>query len=306
MDLITPSEIRALIRELRADIRSPEDKAAVDAFAALALAWDEAMRPAFEEAADALASAEEGASLAEILAPILADAETLFVVSALGSGFLAAVIGAIQGGGREMAAGLGITYGGPDRRTAVQIRRHETYWITRYGERILEPRIARIVEKAAKNGEGERGAAEALSEALGEEYDRSLRYWRLVSTAATSRAGTLGRIDVLEQAGRDGRLDAADDDRTSDVCKYLDGRTVPLSELLAWRENILSVSSPEDVVQRDPWWQDKDVESGGRLRQLVESFGGNVPRGAGLPGYHPHCRTILVAGPRAAARGSNG
>ena len=311
MDLATPAEIRVLVAEayaLAARTGRPEDAAAAQAFEALATVWDATMRTVFRGAADEILALGDDPTDEEVrrvvagaLLSVTAVAVTSFVTAALGP-FLAAVLQA-PAAGSEIAAALGVAYGGPDRRTEAWVRRHETYWVTRFGERILEPRIARIVERVAGEGGGERGTADALSDALGKEFEGSLRYWRLVATAATSRAGAFGRIDVLERAGRDGRLDGTDDERQSEVCDYLDGRVVPLVELVAWREAMFAAATPEEVLRVDPWWQDADVAPGGRLRRMVERARGDVPREAGPAGnFHPHCRTILVAGPRAEER----
>lgn len=303
IDLPTPAEIDALIADAvdAADAAegTPGHAEAVGealAFAALARAWDGALRPLLEGLAsgvfdfdgDGELSPEEVDAVRDAAVGLAAAASGAFSLFAL-SGFLSAVLGTTE----TAAAGLGLSVGGPDERVARFLQQHETYWVTRYGERFVEPRIAALLRGNALAAGGDRGAARALLASLGSEYEKGLGYWRLVAVAASHRAGSLGRVAALEATGRDGRLDATVDRRTTQVCRFLDNRRVPLASLVAWRDALLATSTPEATIAADPWWTDDKLA---QVQGIVQASGGEAPADRlGLPGFHPHCRTVLVA-----------
>lgn len=310
----TEADLEALIAEAYeeaaaadGDDGAAEAAAVADAFAALALPFDAALRPVLAAAArlnldpdrDGRIEASEGEALAAAAAAAGAVLAGRFVANALGP-YLAAVLQAQGGAGEEVLrpvpARLSARFGGPDPEGARWLERHESYWVTRYGERIAEPRIARLLRAQALAGPSDAKAAQALLEGLGAEYEKGLTYWKLVAVAGAHRAGTLARVDALIQAGVPGRYSTVRDDRRSKVCAFLAGRRVPLAALREYRTAMLTAATPAQAQAASMWWTEKTLPD---LRERVHRNGGNVPPEA-MPGNHGHCRSIIVADPSAA------
>jgi len=328
-DLPTESEVEALIAEAYAEAAAmqggsgyAEASVIADLLAVFLRAWDASLRPVLADLAtltldgdgDGVVTPAEAARLSDAAAVVVATISGGFVARAL-PGFLRYAVLAYTAAGtevqREVAAagarvgvqlGAGrpsgpVALGGPDRRTAAWIARHNTYWVTRYGERIVDPRIAGIVGREAMDrgvlfAGGTREQARRLRDALGAEYDRGVNYWRLVATAAANRSGSLGRVAALEAAGLGGKIDATRDARTTKVCTYLDGKKITLEDLRAWRDAVLAAPTAEAVIEADRWWADDQVPV---IRNLLSTNGGTIPPVVGPPGYHARCRSILVA-----------
>ena len=319
-DLPTPDELDALIAEAYADAPEgpgrAEGLAEAEAFEALARAWDTATRGLLASllrsaAAGGIDADDSGAvspdelrafaeRLVNTAAALLAAAAGTNVALALGP-FLAAILGAQTTAALEAVPDLDaaslLVLGGPDTRAARWLERHEAFWVTRYGERRLEPRIARLLAENAEAAGGDAGAARRLLAGLASEYERGLAYWRLVAVAAVHRSGTLGRVAALEAAGLDGIYDATVDGRTTEVCRFLDGKRVPLASLTRWRDDMLAADTPDAAASVGRWWREAEVPE---LRRLVAAQGGAVPPSAVAPN-HAHCRSIITAAPRGAA-----
>ena len=77
------------------------------------------------------------------------------------------------------------------------------------------------------------------------------------------------------------------DERTSAVCRQLNGRVIPVATAAGQRDLLMAAQDPEDVKTIAPWVPAKDLE--GLSTKAINE------QGVIMPPYHFHCRTQVVA-----------
>jgi hypothetical protein len=113
---------------------------------------------------------------------------------------------------------------------------------------------------------------------------RSVPYWRVVANAAASRAYHYGAMKAGEILGvRAYALQAVLDERTSEICRELDGRVFWLADAVRLLERA-AVASVEEIKQIMPW--PRSV-TGLTTEQLRDT-------GCMVPPFHGNCRTTII------------
>jgi len=79
------------------------------------------------------------------------------------------------------------------------------------------------------------------------------------------------------------------DERTSEICKMMNGRIIPVANAAGQRDAMMAAKSPEDVKTISPWLKPA------QLKGLDTK--GIMGKGVIMPPYHFHCRTTVVAAP---------
>lgn len=116
---------------------------------------------------------------------------------------------------------------------------------------------------------------------------KSVPYWRLVANAAASRSYHYGLLKGGASLGRGGyRYEAVIDERTSDVCRILNGREWRISDAIGLIERIAEAEDPDEVKSISPWLRKSDVE--GLSNAELENLGVIIPPA------HGNCRSTLV------------
>ena len=305
------AEIEAVAAELEAS-----DPEAARLFLALAALWDSAVRPLLasggarlvtlaDRDGDGAVSPEEVRELAAIIAGGVGTAFAASAVAALLDRLPAAYRRHMEAGVREARAALpesvgariAVRIGGPDEGAIAWLARHNAYWIQSHYGRKVEDAIQSAGTEVLRRGLRRRDAGIYFAETLGTEYRNGMRYWRLLAGVVSTRSATLARLSSYEAAGLADSLalSAVNDERTSCACDFLDGRRFAPGAALAARTRLLSVSEPAAVKDASPWWANE--ADCARLRTLVHAAGGRIPAEVGLPGYHPHCRSVLTPKP---------
>lgn len=330
---LTRDEIEQVLADGLADAEAstdadgfPGELSVAEAWALLATAWDDALRPLLD--ASGLLAYAEGAldpdgdgtvqreHVALFATAVTSALSVVFVATALAP-FVSRVLGsyrearahtqalpavaawAARGAGTAGDPGVVVDalLGGPDRAALAWLRRYSGFWITTASERRVEPVIAEVAERVLSGGLSLDDAAAEMAGALRAVHRGGVGYWRLVADAAVSRGQMLARVNTFEQVGADGAyVSAVRDSRTSDVCRFLHGRFVPMETLRAERSALLSASDVDGWKAASPWFSDSDLP---RLRSLVNAAGGDVPPSVGTPQYHGRCRSTLIIRPPA-------
>ena len=115
---------------------------------------------------------------------------------------------------------------------------------------------------------------------------KSVHYWRVVASAAASRGYSYGIVKAGRQNGYRGlRVRAILDKRTSEICRFMDGKTYWLADVERQVDQIASVEI-EAVRDVAPWLPPEQI-IGQTTNQLKD-------KGVMSPPYHGLCRTVLV------------
>lgn len=121
--------------------------------------------------------------------------------------------------------------------------------------------------------------------------ERGQRYFELLADHTATRTRELGRVGAYREAGvRWVRVRAWLDDRTTDICRALHGRVLPVQRLERQRDRFLrAVKARNETAARASWRMHRNDR--GILGQSTD----NLPAHTAMPPYHFRCRTITVA-----------
>jgi SPP1 gp7 family putative phage head morphogenesis protein len=222
----------------------------------------------------------------------------------------------------ELGVDVSLEIGPVDDRIADVLSRDSANYVTdEYGRRSQSvSALARaVVARGVEDGLSRRAIADDLSEALGEFYAlRSSYYWEVASSAFAVRARSYTQIATYREAGIEAyQILAIMDERTSNICRYLDGKIFTTGE--AW-DDFVEVESSDDrdaVKQVNPWVVEKKDSTGAtgifvgdtQIVRVIDSGVGTQLRGRydGLvvneelallgvtfPPYHGLCRSTTV------------
>ncbi len=214
-----------------------------------------------------------------------------------------------------------------DQRVVDAARRSQAHYIrNEYGrreERASE--VAReIVASGLEKGFDRYAIAEDLEEAMTAiGVQRSRGYYGLIASVFAGRARTWGQIAAFEEAAIE-HMEWLSmlDERTSDVCRYLDGKTFPVAAAKHRYEEVAASPDPEAVAELQPWVSAGKTDDGStalfykqggkkhRVAKVERSglgvkddrgdFSGGasvdalVKAGITSPPAHAHCRSLLV------------
>jgi len=130
---------------------------------------------------------------------------------------------------------------------------------------------------------------EALRSVRGQ-LDRRLKsvpYWRVVANANATRSFHYGMLRAARAQGRRGyRFVAIIDERTSDICRQMDGKEWLIADVLNKFEQVAASDDPDEVKRVFPWVSADDVMNleDDALRDL----------GVMVPPLHGNCRSTLT------------
>lgn len=115
---------------------------------------------------------------------------------------------------------------------------------------------------------------------------------QLISSLNTSRLAVWGFTAEAEMVGvTEYRLSAVLDGRTSEYCRWINGKTFKVADARASIESILSADDPEDLKTLQPWPK-KDKVSMAQYKEMTPAE--LTAKNWHIPPFHPGCRTLLV------------
>lgn len=151
---------------------------------------------------------------------------------------------------------------------------------------------------------------------------RSKSYWEVSATAFLNRARTSTQLNSFEEAGiRRYRFVAVLDQRTTDICRFMDGRVFNVSDALDVQRKAEALDDPDEIRDLQPWvYQGSEggrpilyYEKKGERRRVAyidasgvgakderglfsEALDAAALRKAGIlvPPLHPKCRSTIV------------
>ncbi len=210
---------------------------------------------------------------------------------------------AYQLGQAEVAKPMGwqIDFALPDQDVIHGMRDSGLFWIgNAHGDLFDQKRAMDLVRThMVETGQGRRAGGAVLEAAFGTEFDRSRTYWDGLSATMTTRSRSFGAMGSMAELGAT-RYEYINplDERTSEVCRLLNGTTFSVSAGLSLRNELLAtVKSPEDWKSIAPWPRPRDLQTpGGDML----SSGELRAKGIAWPPLHFHCRStvdVAVWGP---------
>lgn len=160
------------------------------------------------------------------------------------------------------------------------------YYTNKYFNDFVAPKIISDMEKVISGQDPlEPINFSYLRESLNNRL-KSVPYWNVVANAAMSRGYHYGLTKAGQLSGKTGYVyNAVLDNKTSEICKYLNGRVFWLADAVNLMEKVASADA-DKVKEITPWLKDDQVvgKSNEELRQL----------GAIVPPQHGNCRSTII------------
>lgn len=174
-----------------------------------------------------------------------------------------------------------------DNKAAKILGQHTMFWILNYYSDHLQTEIDDILKGYYTEGKLIREVASDFATAFSDKSNRGFAYFEGLAEHTTYRVNELGKINGFEKAGIEFyEIKAIIDDRTSDVCRHMDGVIFPLSEAIKFRDTVLKLKNPQDIKEFAPWRSANDI---------IDFKKNGFPTGMAMPPYHWRCRTITIA-----------
>lgn len=228
---------------------------------------------------------------------------------------------------RGQRLGIAADFNALDRRVVDHLRTSQTTYVRdEYGRRnaAFGERARTIVADGLESGLGRDDIARDLEAAAQTVFaGRGSFYWEVVAGSFVSQGRSFAQLSAYAEAGIDRYLiEAVLDERTTEVCRFLHGKTFSVGSGLQTFERL--EAQPEAVPDLAPWVRegvDPDTgrrvlfaESGGQRTAITEvtrsgfgvrddrgEFGRSLTEqqlldlGISFPPYHGLCRTTTVA-----------
>ena len=312
---LTDEEIAALLDAIAVDEEDALSVEIATLFAALLQTeWRRVSEEAIAAGLDELASGSGRVSLDEVqeitqtVQPVASGSN---LTSRVSDGVTDTVQATYTLGQEAVSAEVANTLNVTDRRVQNWLDSDTTYWIGTHYDRQVQERIQNAqrdifrspedadVLDAIDDGDelrrqlvntgtlGRREAGQVLQEAFAGEMEKSDSYWRLLANHVTTRSREFGRIEGFVKAGIDQyQIDAVIDRVTSDICRFMDGKTFQVADAVSLRDDIISADEPEDVKDIAPWLSIETIQDDS-TDELAE-------KGFVLPPFHANCRSRAV------------
>lgn len=161
------------------------------------------------------------------------------------------------------------------------------YFTNDYFERHVIPAVMARVEAYQQTPDPtdlERGLDDIY--ALLDTRFRNVPYWRMLANLAASRAYHYSLLHSAQSRGLRGyRFVAVLDERTTQLCRSLNGREFWIADAIAAMDRVFDNDDPEAARVYLPWVNARDIEGLGSAD--LASMGVLVPP------LHPHCRSTI-------------
>lgn len=167
------------------------------------------------------------------------------------------------------------------------------WWIGKaYGPQVPTAKILAEVERITmRSGLGREEAGQALEAALGSSFKRGPSYWTGLAATVATRSRTFGALSGLQAAGATTyEFVNPIDERTSEVCRALDGQKFTIRGGVELRDRLLNAKDPEEWKAISPWPKLRDLKGAeGDLLTPAEL----QAKGIAWPPLHFHCRSSI-------------
>lgn len=178
------------------------------------------------------------------------------------------------------------------------LSKHHLYWIHGYYDKQLSQSLADAMAQGLQEGLGREAIGNKLKEFF-EDYPgvgvKPAAYWEGLAANGMSRARNFGQVQgYVDLQVKELRILAVIDERTSDICREMNGRVIRTIDAVEQRERLMSATMPEEVKTAAPWFTPDQIRAKlGRPEGALPTQE-IVGLGMTLPPYHFNCRTTVV------------
>ncbi len=264
--------------------------------AALLDTWTAAQRRALDAAIAELTTLAPGplteADVASIIAGLEGELGVTYAVS-VAAPVATANLTAYSDGRAGVTGALEFGFNVPDSRAIGILEEHTLHFVRESYQRSWGPLVQASGQKVLEQGLTREQAAKVFRLNLETVLDpakspRTELYWSNFSNNVVTRSRVFGATQGFTDGGiTTYRITAVLDDRTSDICKGMDGRTFQVSRAVELVDAYLAADTPEAAIELVKWPKPANV--------AADIPTADLPLGLALPPYHFGCRTDVVA-----------
>ncbi|GHV59827.1 hypothetical protein FACS1894103_4020 [Campylobacterota bacterium] len=167
---------------------------------------------------------------------------------------------------------------------SIAVMKEQFVWIKQDFTDTVQGAIKAGVEKVFQGKLNEQELGDALRETFAGVVFLADARWDIAADTLVRRSQQLARINQASQYDTPYmKIKARIDNKTSEICRSMNGRIVPIKHLQKQAQKIQNAQSIDEAIKAAPW-------------QTVPFIGAtsDLPANLGLPPYHPHCRTIAM------------
>lgn len=169
---------------------------------------------------------------------------------------------------------------------------HNNFWVGQFYSEQIQNGIKEVLNQYFDGDKSITDVALDFEKRFSKFSDKGIEYFEGLAEHTSNRIRAFGQISGMEKAGINAyQIVAILDDRTSEVCKYMDGKIFPLSRATEYRDKILSLKSPADIKSFSSWISPSELN---RLKEN-KTEDNELPLGLTVPPFHWRCRTIIKA-----------
>lgn len=122
--------------------------------------------------------------------------------------------------------------------------------------------------------------------------ENGMEYFEGLAEHTSNRVRAIGQVTAMERAGVDSyQIISIIDARTSEICKFMDGKIFDLSRATDYREKILSLKNPKEIKDYSKWITPKELQA----IQDQKISDPDLPAGLTIPPFHWRCRSTIRA-----------
>lgn len=166
------------------------------------------------------------------------------------------------------------------------------FWIGNYYNEHLQSEIKETLKGYFDSNKTIEEVALEFSKKFEKYSDNGMDYFEGLAEHTSNRIRAVGQVTGMEKAGITSyQIVAVLDARTSEICKFMDGKIFELSRAIEYREKILSLKDPSDIKNYSKWISPKDLKA----IQEQKITDPDLPAGLTIPPFHWRCRTTIRA-----------
>lgn len=171
-----------------------------------------------------------------------------------------------------------------DLRALELIGQQNLFWIGQHYDEVIGDQINGILRQAFQEGWSRLKTGAALRTEFAALRDADDDYFNALADHTVRKVRELGRVAGYEAAGIEYvKVKAILDERTSVICRQMNGRIISVRRLRSQRDAVLAATTKDDLKTAQRW----EPSFEGKTRDL--------PDGVAGPPYHYRCRTVTVA-----------
>jgi len=186
--------------------------------------------------------------------------------------------------------GSSLKFNQADQEALIWLSTDQNYWIGEHYNSQLKEKMLNSAKEIVDQSLDRKEAAKLFRDVFEENFRKSNNYWESLGDHIVTRSREFGRTSAYEKAEIEYiKIDAVLDERTSDICRHMDGRIISVKKLIKQRDDLMNAKTPEETKKIAPWLSKKEIET-----KVIGVETEKLPKGLAMPPYHFRCRTRTV------------